>query len=94
MLRVGLTGSIAVGKSFVTSVFAEFGCRILDADQTAREVVMPGAAGLEAIVQTYGEEVLAQDGSLDRERKAAIVFANEEKRLRLNQILHPIIITR
>ena len=94
MLRVGLTGSIAVGKSFVTSVFAEFGCRILDADQTAREVVMPGAAGLEAIVQTFGEEVLAQDGSLDRERMAAIVFANEEKRLRLNQILHPIIITR
>ena len=94
MLRVGLTGSIAVGKSFVTSVFAELGCRILDADQTAREVVMPGAAGLEAVVQTFGREVLAPDGTLDRARLAAIVFADEEKRLRLNHILHPFIIAR
>jgi dephospho-CoA kinase len=94
MLRVGLTGSIAVGKSFVTTVFGELGCHVLDADQTAREVVMPGAAGLEAVVKTFGEEVLAQDGTLDRERMAAIVFANEEKRLRLNHILHPIIFAR
>ena len=94
MLRVGLTGSIAVGKSFVTSVFGELGCHVLDADQTAREVVMPGAAGLEEVVQTFGKEVLAQDGTLDRERMAAIVFANEEKRLRLNHSLHPIIFAR
>jgi len=94
MIRVGLTGSIAVGKSFVTSVFAELGCRVLDADQTAREVVMPGAAGLQAVVQTFGLEVLAPDGTLDRARVAAIVFADEEKRLRLNHILHPFIIAR
>ena len=94
MLRVGLTGSIAVGKSFVTSVFAELGCRVLDADQTAREVVMPGAAGLEALVQSFGNDVLAPDGTLDRARMASIVFADEEKRLRLNHILHPFIIAR
>ncbi len=94
MLRVGLTGSIAVGKSFVTSVFAELGCRVLDADQTAREVVMPGAAGLEAVVQSFGKDVLARDGTLDRARMASIVFADEEKRLRLNHILHPFIIAR
>lgn len=94
MLRVGLTGSIAVGKSFVTSVFAELGCRVLDADQTAREVVLPGAAGLKAVVQTFGPEVLAPDGTLDRARMASIVFADEEKRLRLNHILHPFIIAR
>lgn len=94
MLRVGLTGSIAVGKSFVTSVFAELGCRVLDADQTAREVVMPGAAGLKAIVEHFGKEVLASDGTLDRARMASIVFADEEKRLRLNHILHPFIIAR
>lgn len=94
MLRVGLTGSIAVGKSFVTSVFAELGCRVLDADQTAREVVMPGAAGLEAVVQSFGKDVLAPDGTLDRARMASIVFADEEKRLRLNHILHPFIIAR
>ena len=94
MLRVGLTGSIAVGKSFVTLVFAELGCRVMDADQTAREVVMPGAAGLEAVVQSFGKDVLAPDGTLDRARMASIVFADEEKRLRLNHILHPFIIAR
>ena len=94
MLRVGLTGSIAVGKSFVTSVFAELGCRVLDADQTAREVVLPGAAGLKALVQEFGEEILAPDGTLDRARVAAVVFADEQKRLRLNHILHPFIIAR
>ncbi|HEU4433263.1 MAG TPA: dephospho-CoA kinase [Pyrinomonadaceae bacterium] len=94
MLRVGLTGSIAVGKSFVTSVFAELGCRVLDADQTAREVVRPGAAGLKAVVQEFGDEVLASDGTLDRARMATIVFADEEKRQRLNFILHPFIIAR
>lgn len=94
MLRVGLTGSIAVGKSFVTSVFAELGCRVLDADQTAREVVMPGAAGLKAVVQSFGKDILAPDGTLDRAHMASIVFADEEKRLRLNHILHPFIIAR
>ncbi len=65
MLRVGLTGSIAVGKSFVTSVFAELGCHVLDADQTAREVVIPGAAGLKAVAEEFGEEVLTSDGTLE-----------------------------
>jgi dephospho-CoA kinase len=94
MLRVGLTGSIAVGKSFVTSVFAELGCRVLDADQTAREVVMPGAVGLAAVVREFGEDILAADGTLDRARMGSIVFAEEAQRLRLNQILHPFIIAR
>ena len=94
MLRVGLTGSIAVGKSFVTSVFAELGCRILDADRTAREVVLPGAPGLRAVVEAFGNDVLTPEGTLDRERMAAIVFADEEQRQRLNHILHPFIIAR
>ena len=94
MLRVGLTGSIAVGKSFVTSVFAELGCRILDADRTAREVVLPGAPGLKAVVEAFGADVLTPEGTLDRERMAAIVFADEEQRQRLNHILHPFIIAR
>lgn len=94
MLRVGLTGSIAVGKSFVTSVFAELGCHVLDADQTAREVVAPGAAGLKAVADAFGNDVLAPDGTLDRERMASIVFADEAQRQRLNHILHPFIIAR
>ena len=94
MLRVGLTGSIAVGKSFVASVFAELGCHVLDADQTAREVVLPGAPGLKAIVEIFGEEVLNPDGTLNRKQLAAVVFADEEKRQRLNNTLHPFIIAR
>lgn len=94
MLRVGLTGSIAVGKSFVASVFAELGCRVLDADQTAREVVRPGTPGLKAVVETFGDEILSPDGTLDRSRMASVVFADEEVRQRLNHILHPFIIAR
>lgn len=92
MLRAGLTGSIAVGKSFVSYVFAGLGCHVLDADRTAREVVAPGSAGLRSIVQTFGPEVLQPDGTLDRGKLGAIVFADETKRARLNALLHPLII--
>ena len=94
MLRVGLTGSIGVGKSFVTSVFIELGCRVLDADQTAREVVMPGTPGLKAVAEAFGEDVLTTDGTLDRKRLGALIFADQSKRQRLNHILHPFIIAR
>lgn len=92
MLRVGLTGSIAVGKSYVASEFARLGCRVLDADETAREVVAPRTAGLRAVIEAFGDEVLDEDGALDRARLAAVVFADEEKRRLLNSILHPLII--
>jgi dephospho-CoA kinase len=92
MLRVGLTGSIAVGKSFVTSVFEELGCHVLDADQTAREVVMPGSPGLSAVESEFGKEVLQEDGGLNRQFVASLVFSDEAARLRLNSILHPFII--
>jgi len=94
MLRVGLTGSIGVGKSFVASVFAELGCHVLDADQTAREVVMPGSPGLLAVRKAFGEEMLNPDGTLNRKQLASVVFVDEEKRQRLNSILHPFIIAR
>lgn len=91
MLKVGLTGSIAVGKSFVLSVFSELGCHVLDADRTARDVVMPGTPGLERIVRNFGEGVLTPEGGLDRPKMASIVFADEEKRLLLNSIVHPLV---
>jgi dephospho-CoA kinase len=94
MLRIGLTGSIAVGKSFVTSVFAGLGCHVLDADQTAREVVMPGTPGLMAVTSAFGKEILNPDGSLNRKEVAALVFGDEEKRQQLNHLLHPFIIVR
>lgn len=91
MLRVGLTGSIAVGKSYVTGLLKGLGCRVTDADEVARRVVEPGAEGLKAVVEAFGPGVLREDGTLDRARLAGLVFGDEEKRLRLNAILHPLI---
>lgn len=92
MLRVGLTGSIAVGKSYVSGLLTEMGCRVVDADELARRVVEPGAEGLRKVVEAFGAEVLRPDGTLDRARLGSIVFADEAKRLLLNSILHPLII--
>jgi dephospho-CoA kinase len=92
MLKVGLTGSIAVGKSFVCTCFRELGCRVLDADQTAREVVAPGTEGLSRIVQEFGAGVLTVEGQLDRKRLGNIVFADEARRKLLNSIVHPLVI--
>ena len=92
MLKVGLTGSIAVGKSFVLGVLADLGCRVLNADVTAREVVAPGSSALQLVVEAFGKEMLTTDGTLDRARLGSVVFADEQKRLRLNSILHPFII--
>ncbi len=94
MLKVGLTGSIAVGKSFVLKILRELGARTIDADAIARECVAPGTAGLTAVVKEFGPEVLESDGSLDRAKLGAIVFADEARRQKLNAILHPFIIAR
>lgn len=94
MLRVGLTGSIGVGKTFVAGVFAELGCHVLDADDIAREVVAPGGEALRRVVERFGPEILHSDGSLDRAKLGAIVFADVEKRRLLNSLLHPYIIAR
>ena len=93
MLKVGLTGSIAVGKSFVLGVLSELGCRVLDADATAREVVAAGTPGLKAVVEAFGAKVLTPAGELDRAKLGSLVFADEQQRLRLNSVLHPFIIT-
>ncbi|HKS28002.1 MAG TPA: dephospho-CoA kinase [Pyrinomonadaceae bacterium] len=92
MLRVGLTGSIAVGKTHVVGLLKELGCHVIDADQTARDVVMPGTEGLKRVVAEFGAEVLQPDGHLDRARLGSIIFGDKEKRERLNSILHPLII--
>ncbi len=92
MLRVGLTGSIAVGKSYVSGVLAELGCRVLDADVVSRRVVEPGAAGLGRIVGAFGERVLRPDGTLDRAAVSAVIFKDGAKRDLVNSLLHPLII--
>lgn len=92
MLKVGLTGSIAVGKTFVCECFRELGAYVLDADQTAREVVEPGTPGLRSIVENFGTDVLQADGSLDRAKLGEIVFTDGDKRQLLNSIVHPLVI--
>ena len=92
MLKVGLTGSIAVGKSYVCEVLRELGAVVLDADETAREVVARETFGLQKIVENFGIEVLLANGELDREKLGAIVFADKAKRQLLNSIVHPLVI--
>jgi dephospho-CoA kinase len=94
MLRIGLTGSIGVGKSFAAGVLAELGCHVIDADDTAREVVAAGSTGLQKIVAEFGNDVLRDDGTLDRSKLGQLVFENAEKRAVLNSILHPLIIAQ
>ena len=92
MLRVGLTGSIAVGKSFVSGLLAEMGCRVVDADVLARRAVEPGSEGLRKVVEAFGGWVLRPDGTLDRARVGEVVFRDAAKRELLNSTLHPLII--
>jgi dephospho-CoA kinase len=94
VLRIGLTGGIGSGKSTVSALLASRGAVIVDADRIAREVVEPGTPGLARIVETFGERVLAADGSLDRAALAAVVFADAEARSRLDGIVHPLVRAR
>ena len=90
-LLVGLTGGIATGKSTVSAILRELGAIVLDADLLAREVVEPGQPALAAIVREFGPEVLTVQGTLDRKKVAAIVFAAPERRKTLEAITHPAI---
>lgn len=90
-MRVGLTGGIGSGKSEVSRRLAAHGAVVLDADQAAREVVLPGTPGLNRVAEEFGSQVLRADGSLDRAKLAEIVFADEAARGRLNGIIHPLV---
>ena len=94
MLKIGLTGSIAVGKSYVCKVFRELGAFTLDADQTARDVVGKNTRGLGLITKEFGNEILQSNGELDRLKLGSIVFQNESKRQLLNSIVHPLVIEK
>jgi dephospho-CoA kinase len=88
-VQIGLTGGIGSGKSTVARRFAELGALVIDADALAREVVEPGTDGLAAVVAEFGEQVLDDDGRLDRPALAGLVFGDEAARGRLNAIVHP-----
>jgi len=91
MLVIGLTGGIGCGKTAVTERFAELGVPVIDADRVAREVVEPGQPALEKIRLRFGDEMLRSDGDLKRDRLRELIFSDEQARLELEAILHPLI---
>jgi dephospho-CoA kinase len=89
MLKVGLTGGIACGKTYVTNLLRDLGCEVADADQIARAVVEPGQPAYNDIVQTFGAENLQADGTIDRAKLSAIIFTDAAQRAKMNAIVHP-----
>jgi len=94
MLRVGLTGGIACGKSFVGEALAGFGCLVIHADELGHEVLGPGGEAYEPVVKEFGSEILAENGAIDRQALAARVFGDSERLAWLNALVHPAVIRR
>jgi len=92
MLRAGLTGGIASGKSTVGKNFARLGARVIDADAVVAALYRTGEAGYRAIVSRYGEDVLRSDGEIDRARLSAVALATGESAAELNALIHPLVI--
>lgn len=92
ILRVGLTGGIASGKSTVACMLGALGCITVDADAIVARLYRQGEAGYEAIVQTYGTGILQHDGEIDRKRLADIAFSKPEEAQKLNALIHPLVI--
>ncbi len=88
---IGITGGIASGKSTLKAIIAKMGYEVLDADQVARNVIMKGNAAYSRIIEVFGTEIVDDDGQIDRRQLASVIFQNEEMRIRLNDITHPII---
>ena len=92
ILRVGLTGGIASGKSTISRTFGGLGCVVIDADAIVARLYRPGGAGHNALVGAYGKEILTQSGEIDRRKLADIAFANRESAQKLNHLIHPLVI--
>lgn len=92
MLRVGLTGGIASGKTAVAEMFRQRGCRLIDADRLAHDLIRPGQPAYQEIVGAFGREVVGADGLIDRKRLGAVVFADLARLEQLNRIVHPRVI--
>jgi dephospho-CoA kinase len=94
MLKIGLTGGLACGKSFVGEALAGMGCLLVQADELGHEVLAPGGEAYDGVLNEFSREILAGDGSIDRRALAARVFGNPERLDRLNALVHPAVIRR
>jgi dephospho-CoA kinase len=94
VLKVALTGGIASGKSKVSDLLAIHGCHIIDLDVISREVVLPGTAGLNELVESFGDSILLSDGSLDRKNFRDVLYKKGRNRAKIEQILHPKILQK
>jgi len=92
ILRVGLTGGIASGKSTVRALFAALGCHVIDADALVAYLYEPGRAGHTALIETYGREILREDETIDRAKLADIAFSSPEEAKKLNALIHPLVV--
>jgi dephospho-CoA kinase len=94
MLRVGLTGGLASGKSFVGHALADLGCHLIEADKLGHEVMLRGAEAYDAIVREFGPGILETDGQIDRHRLSTLVWDRPERLEKLNSIVHPPVVAR
>src|SRR5664280_2767964 len=94
MLKVGLTGGMASGKTFVGEALAGYGCLLIQADELGHAVLAPGGEAYQGVVQEFGREILTGDGIIDRRALAARAFADPERLARLNALVHPAVIRR
>lgn len=94
MIRVGLTGGLASGKSFVGRLLAELGCHVIRADEIGHELLLPGTSVYEAVVARFGPAILGTDDQIDRRKLAAEAFSDPEKLALLNSIVHPAVFER
>ena len=94
MLRVGLTGGLASGKTFVGHALAGLGCHLIQADEIGHQVLLPGAEAYDAAVREFGDGILDDDGCIDRRRLGAIVFNDPERLRRLSSFVHPAVVQR
>jgi dephospho-CoA kinase len=92
MLKVGLTGGLASGKSFIGEALAGYGCLLIQADEIGHAVMAPGGEAFQPVVQEFGREILSSDGSIDRRALAARAFADPARLACLNALVHPAVI--
>jgi dephospho-CoA kinase len=94
MLRVGLTGGLASGKTFVGHALAELGCHLIEADALGHQVLLPGAEAYDAVVNEFGQEIVDDDGYIDRHKLGMLVWDRPERLAKLNGLVHPAVIAR